>query len=277
MRLLTLRSILAATDLEPTSAPALRAAARLAQLAEAELHLLHVSGHETPHALTRLTEHFRASMNDAVRDPATVSTVVGSPAERIVERATSLNADVVIFGRHRGDGARQVLGSTAATVVRTAPCPCLVVSTDFRLPLEHVLAATDLSDAAEGALLVALTWASALRPPRRTSQLMALYVDEKSAAQDAGEALRQQVDRTRSQAGAAAYVELDYAVERGEEAAGPILRKAAAIPADLVVLATRRLEGTPSRLGSVSEAVTRSALCPLLLVPPVTLDQYRGV
>jgi nucleotide-binding universal stress UspA family protein len=275
MKLLTLRSILAATDLEPTSLPAMRAAAQLAQLAEAELHLLHVADAQVPHGLDRLTDHFRQSIDGGATDPATVSTVVGAAADTIVERARSLNADVVVFGRHRGGHTERPLGSTAATVVRAAQCPCLTVSTDLRLPLERVLVATDLSDAAENALLVALTWASALRRPRATAQLTALHVTENSARNDAGAVLRAQVDRIRGQAGDVARVELDYEVDSGGAAAERILQKAAALQADLLVMGTRGPAGSLSRLGSVSEAVTRAAPCPLLLVPPAALAAQR--
>jgi nucleotide-binding universal stress UspA family protein len=276
MKLLTLRSILAATDLEPTSLAALRAAARLADLAEAELHLLHVTESQQPHSLDRLTEHFRQSIDSGPADPTTVSTVVGAAAATIVERARSLNADVVVFGRHRGGLAHRPLGSTAATVVRAAHCPCLAVSTDLRLPLERVLVATDLSDAAESALAVALSWASALRPPRGTAQLTALHVADDGAHANAAAVLREQVERTRAATAGIARVELDYEVEGGGAAAQHILQKAAASRADLLVMGTRGPAGSRSKLGSVSEAVTRAAPCPLLLVPPAELAADRG-
>ena len=54
MWLLKLKSVLVATDLGETSGPALRAAARVAQLAEAERHLLHETDTPDPAAETRL-------------------------------------------------------------------------------------------------------------------------------------------------------------------------------------------------------------------------------
>lgn len=52
----------------------------------------------------------------------------GSPADRIVDRAASLPADLIVMGTHgRGPMAHLLMGSVAERVVRLAPCPVLVV------------------------------------------------------------------------------------------------------------------------------------------------------
>jgi nucleotide-binding universal stress UspA family protein len=54
-------------------------------------------------------------------------TVVGQPAERIVETANDMAADLIVMSTHARTGpARAILGSTAETVVRTARCPVLL-------------------------------------------------------------------------------------------------------------------------------------------------------
>ncbi|HEX2201936.1 MAG TPA: universal stress protein [Longimicrobium sp.] len=273
MRLLTLRSVLVATDLDASSASALRTAARLATLAEAGLHLLHVADPPVAGGESKLREWFGETAPDA---PGLESAQVagGTPAEAIVDRAARVDADVVILGPHRrGTGQTGALGSTAASVVRTAPCPCLVTATELRLPLERVLAAIDLSEAASGVLSVALSWASALRPRGGKAWLAALHVTS-SPGEDTERRVREEVERARARAGGASFVEIHARLGPGSEPAGEILRRAASDAADLLVVGTRGADPPSSGLGSVSAAVARATPCPLLLVPTATwMDQ----
>jgi nucleotide-binding universal stress UspA family protein len=263
MWLLTLRSILVATDLGEASRPALRTGARLAQLAGAALHLLHVADDPPPGGEARLREHFRLAVPDAP-GPDGVAVIPGSPAAVIVEHAVRLGADAVILGPHRRQGAAGPMGSTAASVVVAAPCPCLVAAAELRLPLERVVVPVDLSEIAGGALSVALSWASALRPPGGEARLTALHVAPDPASATAGQAVREEVRR----AGGAAHVEILDRVAPGSDPVEEILRAALAEPADLLVMGTRGAAGAASGFGSVSAAVAREAPCPLLLVPP---------
>jgi universal stress protein E len=273
MRLLKLKSVLVATDLDASPASALRTAARLATLAEARLHLVHVADQTVAGGESRLRELFRVAAPDA---PGIESAHVvrGTPAEAIVDRAARVEADVVILGPHRrGTGQAGELGSTAASVVRTAPCPCLVTATELRLPLERVIAAIDLSEASGGLLSVALTWASALRPRGGKAWLTALHVAS-NPGEDTGKRVREEVERARARARDAAFVEIQEQLGSGSNPAEAILRRAAADSADLLAVGTRGADPLSSSLGSVSAAVARATPCPLLLVPPATwMDQ----
>lgn len=276
MRLLKLKSVLVGTDLDASSASALRTAARLAALAGARLHLVHVADHTVSGGESRLRELLRVTAPDA---PGIESAQIvrGMPAEAIVDWAARVDADVVILGPHRrGTGQAGELGSTAASIVRTAPCPCLVTATELRLPLERVIAAIDLSEAAGGVLSVALTWASALRLPGGKAGLTALHVTS-SPAEDTEPRVREEVQRTRARAGGASFVEIHERLGPGSDPAGEILRHAAADSADLLVVGTRGADQLASGLGSVSAAVARATPCPLLLVPPaIWMDQDTG-
>ena len=86
----------------------------------------------------------------------------------------------------------------------------MVVSTPIRLPLRRVLVPIDLSDTARGALLVGLSWASALRGGPRENrehadvEITALYVRKDSP--EAGgssqpQALERELDQMRKQSG----------------------------------------------------------------------------
>ena len=270
MRLLRLKSILVATDLDEASRPALRTAAKLAPLAGARLHLLHV-GRETEAQLTR---HFHEVVGEAA-EPATVRSVGGSPADEIVAHARSVGADAIILGPHRGNGGTAPLGSTAAEVVANAPCPCLVAAADLTLPLKNVLAPIDLSEIAPGTLSVALTWTSALRTRDGNTQLTALYIVGATPDAMMEEQLQQEIERARADAGTAAHV-----LVRGEIGVVPdpvagVLRFAKEEHADMVVLGTHGAADAGTELGSVTAAVVRANPCPLLLVPP-SLWQVRS-
>jgi nucleotide-binding universal stress UspA family protein len=272
MRLLTLKSVLVATDLDESSPSALRTAVRLAALAGARLHLVHVSDGPVPGDEGRLRALFEKTAPDAPR-PESAQVVHGTPARAILDRAASVDADVVILGPHRGaTGQTGELGSTAASLVRTAPCPCLVTATELRLPLERVIVAMDLSEAGSGALSVALSWASALRTREGRARLTALHVTA-NPGEDTMQRVRDQVQRARARARGAAFVEIDERLGPGSEPAEEILRHAASDAADLLVVGTRGTDPS-SGLGSVSAAVARATPCPLLLVPPATwMDQ----
>lgn len=267
MRLLTLQCILVASDLAEGSAPAVRTAAELARLAEARLHLLHVAPEKRPGAEARLEEHARSVGGATGISGAQVA--VGDPAAEIVARAASLEADVVVVGPHRRSGDDEgALGSTATRIIQTAPCPCLVAAHALALPLERVMVPTDLSDAARGALAVAVTWASALRRPGGESEVVALHVVADGGDPDPEESLRREVERARSGASEAARVRIRPMVARAADPAGEILRLCGAERVDLLVMGTSGLAGAASRFGSVSSAVARETTRPLLLVPP---------
>jgi len=272
MWLLTLRSILLATDLEEGSNPALRTAATLAPLAGAELHVLHVTGAPDLGAPARVREHLDRAIPEAAA-PASIQAEAGDPASVIVTHAMRTGAAAIILGPHRHAGGAGLFGSTAGAVIRAAPCPCLVAATELRLPLERVLVPVDLSQVADGTLSVALSWASALRPRERKATLTALHLSTPSGPEHAGRAMHDAVERARTRAGGAAHVEIRERIDTAPEAAEGILASAAAESADLLVMGTRGAAGAPSGLGSVSVAVARATPCPLLLVPPVVWEE----
>lgn len=51
----------------------------------------------------------------------------GEAAEQLVEKATELDADLVVVGRRSRSPLRALLGSVSSRVVRRAPCDVLVV------------------------------------------------------------------------------------------------------------------------------------------------------
>lgn len=266
MQLLTLRSVVVATDRTETSRPALSTAARLASQAGAHLHLLHVTEAPRGDGESEVLEEFRAAAPGS-RDPETVRVVSGAAPAAIVEHALESDADVVVLGAHRRGKAGGPLGSTARSVVVTSRCPCLVAGTELRLPLQRVMVPIDVSGTAGGALLLALSWASALRTPGMDADLAVLHVTANPDPEAVREPVHAQVAKARRRTFDAARVEVGERIVHGHDPAAAILREGASWPADLLVMGTRA-RGTHDALGSVSAAVVQDTTCPLLLVPP---------
>lgn len=142
--MLALRTILVPVDFNDTSHHALAYAQELARMFGAQLHVLHVledafalpAGTEgTLSAFPRLAREAEDDARERLaalvtaRLPDTVVTVViGAPAAAIIAHAERLQASMIVMGTH-GQSANPPgdLGSVAAQVVRTAPCPVLTV------------------------------------------------------------------------------------------------------------------------------------------------------
>lgn len=145
--MITIRRILAPTDLSDHARPALRYAVELADKFAAELILLHVvpdailalpdAVMPTPASLPDLSAMTAAGRQGLAhliaaeklephRPRAEVR--IGSPAAEIVAAAADLHADLICITTHgRGGLARVVMGSVAEAILRQAPCPVLTV------------------------------------------------------------------------------------------------------------------------------------------------------
>lgn len=281
MRLLTLRSILVATDLDDSGIAAMVTAGRLSAAAGASLHLLHVTSaddDEPGRALASRELSALCKRCDIAPSDVTIHLLGGDPALTIDSLAERVHADVIVLGPHRDRASRsRALGGTALAVVRKASCPCLVVKTPLRLPLAQVVIPIDLSETARRALLVALSWASALRstrletPHRSDVALRAVHV-EPSPGDGAGAltpAIEEEIMFAREAGGTWAGVSIrGEAVTNADVSAGIVSFVMEHQP-DLVVIGTRGIGlDAVDRVGSVAAAVMKSIDTPVLLVPP---------
>ncbi len=280
MRLLRLKTVLTATDLDETASAPLRTAEAVAEAAGATLHVVHVARSNDESERT-------AKLHDMLRrtglaiDGAATHVVTGDPAHAINLLADRIGADVIVFGPHRRRDATG-LGSMALAVVTNAAVPCLVVEKLLRLPLRRMIVAVDRSDTARGALVIGLAWASALRgrhSAQEVTTLTALHVRASEPSSDAGSGqsheLAEQVKRLRQDAGDWAGISIESADGVNAAPAMGIATYATEHHADLVVLGTRGLGlDAIGRLGSVSAAVMEQVDVPVLLVPPAVWTSY---
>jgi len=145
--MLTIRSILAPTDISEHSHASLRYAVGLAERFEATLHLLHVlpdlipTGPDVmltpalpPEYYTETEAVSRSALKTAL-DPSwgTVSALEtsvrwGEPVEGIIGYAREHAIDLIVIATHGRHGLSHVLlGSAAERIVREAPCPVLTI------------------------------------------------------------------------------------------------------------------------------------------------------
>ena len=77
-------------------------------------------------------ELLRRHQSSLAREVPVVTQVVeGDPPEQIISVAVAVGADMIVIGTDsRGRLAHFILGSTADTVIRYAPCPVLAVRAD---------------------------------------------------------------------------------------------------------------------------------------------------
>jgi nucleotide-binding universal stress UspA family protein len=184
-----IETILCPTDLSPDSDEALRYAIALSRAYGAELILLHcdLSENGRPQDQDQAAEAIR----DALERHAGVNGTEGlnwkslvvscaDAGDSIAREASLFGVDLIVMRSRRRPHRAALLGSTAESVSRVAPCPVLVMHNDERdwvngfdtkIELKRVLAAYDFSDHSELALNYALAFAQGFQ-----SQLHLLHV-----------------------------------------------------------------------------------------------------
>jgi nucleotide-binding universal stress UspA family protein len=171
--------ILCPTDLTADSDEALRYAIALSRAYNAELILLHCDSV----GATPASHGAQAAADEAIRtalqkhsgsadlsglDWKSLVITCDDTGEAIAREAAKYSVDLIVMRSRRRPTRAALLGSTAESVSRNAPCPVLVMHTDERdwvtgsdtkIELKRVLVAYDFSDYSELALNYALSFA----------------------------------------------------------------------------------------------------------------------
>jgi nucleotide-binding universal stress UspA family protein len=151
--MINIKRILCPTDLSPHSGKAVRYAMALARAHEAELIFFHC----TPHVDGE--ETLKASLLEHI-GPSAARLIVANAddiGEAIMMQAQVESVDLIVMRSRRRPHRAALLGSTAESVCRSAPCPVLVmhndeqevVSDELTVNLKRVLVAYDFSDYSE--------------------------------------------------------------------------------------------------------------------------------
>jgi nucleotide-binding universal stress UspA family protein len=204
--------------------------------------------------------------------PVTKQLVVGSPAEQLVALAEQHHVGLTLLGsRGLGPIKERLIGSVAHRVLTFAPGAKMILPAPMKalqqilLPLQgvqdadHALQFLQQGPFREPAALTLLTVLPHTRPP--------WPVDAASADLMESRALRQAQDFLNDQAGK--FTALGYRVRSMASLGTPveaILKEAAAMQADLILLGSRGRHGvTRMVLGSVSHALLHQGTYPLLI------------
>lgn len=159
-----MQRILVATDLSARSERAVQRAALLARAAGGELTLVHVVDDDQPQQIVDLEvseagRFLRARIAELpeLREVACRPEITtGDPFDGILRAAHAASADLIVMGTHRKRLLRDVfIGTTIERVVRTGPCPVLMVNSPADHPYHAVVAPVDMSEASAHALKTA--------------------------------------------------------------------------------------------------------------------------
>jgi nucleotide-binding universal stress UspA family protein len=200
---------------------------------------------------------------------------VGAPDEILVETAEESGADLLVIGVAGSDSSGKGLGATTVRIARHAHCPVLVVREG---PTKGpILAATDLSDPAQGALAQASLFSA-----KRSEPMVALNVVDHAPIVVVPEAFgpgipvpvseeeRKAILKAATDRLAEVIAKLEIKADRLIEEGVPserIVAVAEQIDASLVVIGTSGGGGLRRMLlGSVAEDVLLKAPCSVMLV-----------
>jgi nucleotide-binding universal stress UspA family protein len=276
-----IKRILCPTDLAPHSASAVRYALALSRAHHAELILFYCrnpfTGEKEPQP--PVLEH-SDPFDPRWRFVVSTSDDIG---EEIALQAQSENADLIVMRSRRRPHRAALLGSTAESVCRNAPCPVLVmhnderefVNNELRVALRRVLVAYDFSDYSELGLKYALSIAQEhqaevhvlhVLPPNAVSEPEIAWYPSK------GESPYHSAAR-RLQAAVPAEVHLWCDVKTAVSEGHPyreILSYAERNEIDLISVGAHGAGfGMRALFGSNVDRVLRQAPCPVLVARPL--------
>ena len=178
--MISINHILCPIDLSPSSGNAMRYALALSRVYQARLIFLYCEAgsnlSNTRHTVTIDQAEALESLLLEHIDPANLVDLhwqclvhVGTDdiGEEITRQAQETNADLIVMRSRRRPRRAALLGSTAESVCRSAPCPVLVmhdeeaesITDDLRVDLKRVLVAYDFSEYSELAFKYGLSLA----------------------------------------------------------------------------------------------------------------------
>jgi nucleotide-binding universal stress UspA family protein len=285
--MIDIKRILCPTDLSPYSGNAVRYALALSRAYGAELILLHCTDEaDADEELGLLESSLLQHLNPSDLIGSRWRTVV-APADHvddeIMRQAQVERVDLIVMRSRRRPHRAALLGSTAESVCRSAPCPVLVMHSDerefvndnLRVDLKRVLVAYDFSDYSELALKYGLSLAQEhqaelhllhVLPPRSTNAPEIAWYPSKgeSAYHMAARRLQRAVP-----AEVHLWCDVKTAVTEGN-AYREILNYAEKNEIDLISVGAHGAGfGMRALFGSNVDRVLRQAPCPVLVARPL--------
>ncbi|MBZ4421062.1 universal stress protein [Myxococcus sp. RHSTA-1-4] len=292
-----LRRVLLPTDFSRGAANAAKRAVLLPFEKGARLHLVHVLPANVPEKLEDVMERqaemklesLRRQVHKEARQRGIKGVEVtalvrrGEPFVEIIRASRTLEADLIVLGRHGRRPLRDMfIGSTAERVIRKGEAPVLVVSGRAFHPYRRPLLAVGLDAASEFSLAL---MRRVLGPGAGSATLVHAFnipfEDFLAPAKPGG---REQSFRKeyRTEADSrirkflaserAAGLEWDVVLRAGD-ARALLIKEAVRRQSDLIVLGTHARQGLAhALLGSVAEWVVTTAPCDVLVGRPTPVE-----
>jgi len=284
---ITIKTILAATDLSDSSRDATHRAGLLCREHGAQLELLHVLENLPPLAMLTMDQVLANARMELEKEAGAVLSAefachltveTGKDFVTIVRRARKILADLIVVGAHGHHVLRDyILGTTAEKLIRKSALPVLVVKQPPLAAYRRLLVPTDFSEASGQALAAASVIA-----PGASIDLLHVYgfwgegrLIMAGAGTDAMESYRQQTESSVRAAMDEWLHGIDLTGHRVEQhfrqghAASVVTQFVAERQHDLVVMGTSGRSGLPYiLLGSVTEQALRTVPCDTLTVRP---------
>jgi nucleotide-binding universal stress UspA family protein len=279
-----LSSVVVPTDFSEGGQRALERALRLPLAPQAKLTVLHVLPDDIPGKLRKeaLAEAGRSVEKAAARASQLAManghklTIVadvleGDAATQIVKRARTVEADVIVLGRHgRRSLVNLLLGSTAAKISRNGDVPVLVVKSQPAGTYRRAVVAVELNPGGERLLKLVKPYVEEALDLNVIHASSVPYEDyvllelgpmtrlREVAQKDAAKTLQSMVRKS-------GLVRAESKVTPGDPRVR-ILEEAKAHSAELIVVGTRGLKGVKRIvLGSVAEWILANASCDVLV------------
>jgi nucleotide-binding universal stress UspA family protein len=296
---ITFQRILCPIDLTPESDGSLRYGIALAKAYDAKLFVINcvdsysVSG-------PREREHIKHQLDTAVRKhlrlPLTADftwetlLVDGDPKTAIAFEAAERRIDLIVMRSRRRPHAAALLGSTAESICRTAPCPVLIThppekdrgehdwagATTNEIGLQRVLVAYDFSSDSELALSYGLSFAQEYQAEVHMLHVLPARVAKPAAPEIAflppsDNGFREAASRLQSSVPPETrlWCDVKQAVREGHPYR-EVLSYADEQNIDLICMgASGTGFGMRALFGSNADRVLRQAPCPLLIARPL--------
>ena len=285
--------ILCPTDLSPDSDEALRYAVAMTRAYEAELIVFHCAhpGSELGMLNGKARDLFQPSLSSHLTAAELgnfnwrgLVTKGDDPGAAITSEAARRDIDLIVMRSRRRPTQAALLGSTAESVCRTAPCPVMVMHSDERdwvddaaqgIELRRVLVAYDFSYHSELALKYGLSFAQEYQ-----AQLHLLHVLPENAIKDpeipwfpmgTDSAYHKAARRLQKAVPAEAHLwcKVQDAISEGQPYR-EILTYAEKNKIDLICLGAHGAGfGMRALFGSNVDRVLRQAPCPVLVTRPL--------
>ena len=280
-----LSSVVVPTDFSEGSHQALTRALRLPLGPKSKVTLLHVLPDDIPGRLRKealvegdrnlekaLARVHRLALDRGLSPRQFVSDVVeGDAASEIVKRARTVEADVIVMGRHgRSTSLLDLhLGSTAKKVVRDGEAPVLIVRGNPTAAYQRAVIAVDLTIGSPKVLKAARPYVEGAADVEVIHAASVPYADYVVMNEDLAQEIRDDTSATAvkqlkalvAKSGIAAQVKVV-----GGDARLLISEAAKAKKAELVVVGTHGRKGVRKLiLGSVAEWVMTHAACDVLV------------